>query len=109
VGPVWDGGGVPGGGARGGVRAVGNGRARRKQAPIVRHMSRGGGGPIRWAPPGREEGGVGRAWKTWASRGEGKWARPEETVKVSIYSNNFQTSSNYFDQKMDLPSSKYFK
>jgi hypothetical protein len=52
---------------------------------------------------------MGHAWKTWAGRGEGKWAGPEEIVKVLIYLNIFPTSSNYFDQKVDLPSFKIYK
>jgi hypothetical protein len=52
----------------GGVRAVGNDRARLRRAG-------GGGGSGRVGPARkRERGNVGRAWKTWAG--------PEETVKV---------------------------
>jgi hypothetical protein len=46
---------------------------------------------------------VGRAGK------EEAWAEPEGTRTFLIYSNEFQTSSNCFDQKVDLPSSKNFK
>jgi hypothetical protein len=35
--------------------------------------------------------------------------RAHDTVESLIYSNNFQMSSNCFDQKVDLPSSKKFK
>jgi hypothetical protein len=38
-----------------------------------------------------------------------RWAGPNRIVKISIYSNNFQMSSNCFDQKLDLPSSKNIK
>jgi hypothetical protein len=38
-----------------------------------------------------------------------KRAGPKGIVKIWIYSNNFQTSSNCFEQKVDLPSSKNFK
>jgi hypothetical protein len=34
---------------------------------------------------------------------------PKGIVKILIYSNNFQMRSNYFDQKVDLPSSKNLK
>jgi hypothetical protein len=34
---------------------------------------------------------------------------PKGIVKFFIYSNNFQTSLNCFDQKVDLPSSKNLK
>jgi hypothetical protein len=52
---------------------------------------------------GEEQGRVGRP------RGRRSGSGPEEIVKFSIYSNKFQTSSNFFDQKVDLPSSKNFK
>jgi hypothetical protein len=45
---------------------VGSGRARDAE------QRSGGGGPVRWAPSRRERGCVGRAWNTWAGRGEGK-------------------------------------
>jgi hypothetical protein len=35
--------------------------------------------------------------------------RAQETGESLIYSNNFQMSLNYFDQKVDLPSSKKFQ
>jgi hypothetical protein len=40
------------------------------------------------------------------ARGKEKWAGPEEAVEFLIYSNNFQTSLNCFDQKVEFPSSK---
>jgi hypothetical protein len=36
------------------------------------------------------------------------WAELEGIVTFFIYSNEFQTNSNCFDQKVDLPSSKKF-
>jgi hypothetical protein len=41
--------------------------------------------------------------------GEKRNGRAEETMESLIYSNNFQMSSNCFDQKVDLSSSKNFK
>jgi hypothetical protein len=38
-----------------------------------------------------------------------KWSEPKGIINFFIYSNNFQSSSKYFDQKVDLPSSKNFK
>jgi hypothetical protein len=43
------------------------------------------------------------------ARGKEKCAVPKETVEFFIYSNNFQISSNCFDQKVDLSSAKNFK
>jgi hypothetical protein len=50
-----------------------------------------------------------RAGACGPDRGKEKWVGPEETVEFFIYSNNFQTSLNCFDQKVDLPSPKNFK
>jgi hypothetical protein len=41
-------------------------------------------------------------------RKEAAWAEPEGTMTFLFYSNKFQTSSNCFDQKVDLPSSRKF-
>jgi hypothetical protein len=43
------------------------------------------------------------------SRKKMGWAKPGRTGKFVIYSNEFQTSSKCFDQKVDLPSFKNFK
>jgi hypothetical protein len=43
------------------------------------------------------------------AHGKEKWAEPEETGGFFIYSNKIQTSSNYFDKKMDLLISKNSK
>jgi hypothetical protein len=63
-----------------------------------------------WAPADsrrekdrREAGCVGRPGE------KGKWAEPEGTRGFLIYSNRIQTSSNGFDQKLDLPSFKNYK
>jgi hypothetical protein len=57
-------------------------------------------GGTRWQ---RERGKTGG---TWASPEKGKkWARPKGIVKVLIYSEIFQMSTNCFDQKVNLPSS----
>jgi hypothetical protein len=45
----------------------------------------------------REVGHVGQPGK------KGKWAEPQGTGGFFIYSNRIQTSSNGFDQKVDLP------
>jgi hypothetical protein len=63
-----------------------------------------------WAPIDdgreRERRGAGRMGRP----GEkGEWAEPEETGGFFIYSNRIQTSSNIFDQKVDLPRSKNSK
>jgi hypothetical protein len=84
-------------------------RTRRRQVPSGDARVGEEGGLVGWAPPGIERGCMGRAWKKWAGRGEGKWAGPEETVKVLIYLNNFPTNLNCFDQKVDLSSSKIYK
>jgi hypothetical protein len=48
----------------------------------------------------------GKTGGTWASPGKGKKrARPKGIVKVLIYSEIFQMSTNCFDQKVNLPSS----
>jgi hypothetical protein len=38
-----------------------------------------------------------------------KGVGPKGIVKILVYSNNFQMSSNCFDQKVDLQNSKNFK
>jgi hypothetical protein len=43
------------------------------------------------------------------TRGEGKQAGSKRNIDFFIYSNNFQMSSNCFDPKVDIPSSKNFK
>jgi hypothetical protein len=67
------------------------------------------GGPVtlarawqRWAPIGRRCSACGEETeegRTWVGPGEKerKWVAPNRTVKFSIYSNNFQMSSNCFD------------
>jgi hypothetical protein len=55
-------------------------------------------------PPGRERDGA-----RGPAQEKDKRARPKGIVKILIYSNNFQMSSNCFTQKVDLPSSKKFK
>jgi hypothetical protein len=70
----------------------------------------GGGGPIGVGPGDSErEKGRERIGVRGPARGKEKWAELDEIVKNSIYSNNFQMSSNYFDKNVDLPSSKNFK
>jgi hypothetical protein len=51
----------------------------------------------------REAGRVGRPGE------KGKWAEPEETGGFFIYSSKIQTSSNGFDQKVDLLGWKKFQ
>jgi hypothetical protein len=84
-----------------GVRAASIGRV-----PVGRRASRGGGGEssVEWGSPGRErEGARGPAQE------KEKRAGPKVIVKILIYSNNFRTSLNCFDQKVELPSFKNFK
>jgi hypothetical protein len=90
----------------------GAGPDQRGTARAARHgpHKRGTGVSNAWALAGsgrererRGTGRVGRAGK------EEAWAEPEGTRTFLIYSNEFQTSSNCFDQKVDLPSSKNFK
>jgi hypothetical protein len=70
----------------------------------------GGGGPIGVGPGDSErEKGRERIGVRGPARGKEKWAELDEIVKISIYSNNFQMSSNYFDKNVDLASSKNFK
>jgi hypothetical protein len=45
----------------------------------------------------------------WADPRKKKCAEPAGTGEFFIYSNKIQTSSNYFDQKVDLPNSKNSK
>jgi hypothetical protein len=71
--------------------------AQRRRAPVGQHDS-----------ACREETKEGHAWAG-PGKKKGKWARPNGIVKFFIYSNNFQMSSNYFDQKVDVSSSKNFK
>jgi hypothetical protein len=67
----------------------------------ARWRSRGSGRPV---SPGRErEGARGPAQE------KEKRAGPKVIVKILIYSNNFRTSLNCFDQKVELPSFKNFK
>jgi hypothetical protein len=40
---------------------------------------------------------------------KGKWAKPEGTGGILIYSNRIQISLNNFDQKVDLPNLKNSK
>jgi hypothetical protein len=87
----------------------------------------GGGGPVwggagpRWRNRGVREHGRGEVLSGGAHleererRAHGsaqekeKRAGPKGIVIFLIYSNNFQTSLNCFDQKVDLPNSKNFK
>jgi hypothetical protein len=87
---------VPGGGGVGGG-PVTPARTQRRRAPVRQHDS---------ACREEIEGGarVGRSGEK-----ERKMGRANGIVKFFIYSNNFQTSSNYFDQKVDVSSSKNFK
>jgi hypothetical protein len=64
---------------------------------------------MRWRQ--RLSGGINRGigWRVWADQGRREMDRAHDTVESLIYSNNFQMSSNCFDQKVDLPSSKKFK
>jgi hypothetical protein len=70
---------------------------------------RGGSDSMRWRQ--RLSGGINRGigWRVWADQGRREMDRAHDTVESLIYSNNFQMSSNCFDQKVDLPSSKKFK
>jgi hypothetical protein len=94
---------------KGGGASVHGTRGRRERGgPGGVDSTRGGRGS---SARGVEEDGAGRcAWRMWADRGrKRKWVGPEETVKVLIYLNHFPTNSNYFDQTVDLPSSKIYK
>jgi hypothetical protein len=56
------------------------------------------------------EGGRREAWAVHGPAWKKKvWADPEGTVMFGIFSNQFQTSSICFDQKVDLPNSKNSK
>jgi hypothetical protein len=74
-------------------------------------LSRGGEGPPdTHAPDSSEREREGRrAGAHGPARRKEKWVGPEETIEFLIYSNNFQTSSDCFNQKVDLPSSKKIK
>jgi hypothetical protein len=57
--------------------------------------------------PEAGERGRGEARGAWASSEKKEaWAEPKGTVTFLIYSNEFQISSNRFDQKVDLTSSQ---
>jgi hypothetical protein len=91
-------GGGPGSRQRPGAAEAGVGQVAHEQG------RRGEGSSVRWGPLGRErEGARGPAQEM------EEWAGSKGIVKILIYSNNFQTSSNCFDQKLDLSSSKNFK
>jgi hypothetical protein len=86
---------VPGGG--GGERSgdTGTSAAEAGTGQAMRQCVQGGNrGGRAWAGPGKKK---------------GKWAGPNGIVNFFIYSNNFQTSLNCFDQKVDVSSSKNFK
>jgi hypothetical protein len=87
-----------------GVRAACNGWARQRQAPVGQRVSREEGGVwLGGAHLEEREGARGPAQE------KEKQAGPKGIMNFLIYSNNFQMSSNFFDQKVDPLNSKNFK
>jgi hypothetical protein len=103
-------------GVRYGARRVPRGGVGGSEWPLM--AGRGRGGCRSGGARAGEEGGRVRSGGAWLEESEGargpaqekeKRAGPKGIVKILIYSNNLQTSSNCFDQKVDLPSSRNFK